>query len=64
VWAVAVGLVVLAAAIYGQVGRFDSLDFDDGEYVFTNPNVLAGLSWRGAGWALTAFHSANWHPVT
>jgi hypothetical protein len=32
VWAVAVGLVVLAAAIYRQVGRFDSLDSEQAWY--------------------------------
>ncbi len=63
-WAVAFGLAVLAAALYAQTGGFDSLDFDDGEYVYANPKVLAGLTWRGIAWALTAFHSANWHPLT
>ena len=28
------------------------------------PQVRAGLTWRGVKWAFTAYHSANWHPLT
>src|SRR6266545_231269 len=63
-WVVALGLTLLVAVVYAPSGNFDSLDFDDAEYVYANPNVLAGLTGSGIGWALTAFHSANWHPLT
>jgi Tfp pilus assembly protein PilF len=63
-WAVALVLAVLVAVVYAQSGRFDSLDFDDQEYVYRNPPVLRGLTAGGVAWALTAFHSANWHPLT
>ncbi len=63
-WVVAVGLVLLVGILYAPSGGFDSLDFDDAEYVYANPNVLGGLTRSGIGWALTAFHSANWHPLT
>ena len=63
-WAIGAGLVLLVAGIYGRSVGFDSVDFDDGEYVFANPNVLEGLSAKSVAWALTAFHSANWHPLT
>ena len=62
--AVALGLALLAAVIYAQTRSFESLDFDDQEYVYANENVLGGLSAHGIAWALTAFHSANWHPLT
>jgi hypothetical protein len=62
--AVALGLALLAAVIYAQTRTFESLDFDDQEYVYANENVLDGLSGHGIAWALTAFHSANWHPLT
>jgi Flp pilus assembly protein TadD len=32
--------------------------------VFTNPDVLKGLSWRGILWTLTAVEPSNWHPLT
>jgi protein O-mannosyl-transferase len=63
-WSVVFLLVLLVAAIYAQSVNFDSLDFDDQEYVYANPHVLDGLTGRGFVWALTAFHSANWHPLT
>ncbi len=63
-FALALGLALVVAALYGRTGAFASLDFDDQEYVFANPNVLAGLSGDGVAWAVTAFHGANWHPLT
>ena len=63
-WTIPSGLVLLVAAVYARTVHFASLDFDDGEYVFENPKVLGGLTARGVAWAMTAFHSANWHPLT
>jgi tetratricopeptide (TPR) repeat protein len=63
-WLVALVLALLVAVLYAQTGRFDSLDFDDQEYVYENGEVLDGLTGHGAAWAFTAFHSANWHPLT
>jgi tetratricopeptide (TPR) repeat protein len=37
---------------------------DDCCYVTGNPRVNAGLSWENAGWAFTAIHASNWHPLT
>ena len=63
-WVVPAALVLLVALLYARTGGFAWLNFDDGEYVFANPNVLAGLTAAGFRWAFTAFHSANWHPLT
>ena len=62
--AVALGLVALVAAVYGGVGGHAFLDYDDGEYVSENANVLAGLTPAGVAWAFTTGHAANWHPLT
>jgi tetratricopeptide (TPR) repeat protein len=62
---VGVALAVLTLASLGgvcQAGFID--DFDDDEYVSRNPDVLAGWTASGLGWALTSFHSYNWHPLT
>jgi Tfp pilus assembly protein PilF len=64
VGAVALALVAVAILIYARTARFESLDFDDGEYVFANPNVLSGFTASGVRWAFTAFYAANWHPLT
>lgn len=57
-------LVLAVAAIYGQMWRHEFLVFDDGEYIYRNPHVSSGLSAANFVWALTAYHSNNWHPVT
>lgn len=38
--------------------------YDDGDYVFDNPNVRAGLTLPGVAWAFTTNETANWHPLT
>lgn len=57
-------LTALVIAIYGQTIGFAFINFDDNQYVYENPFVLGGLSWPAVKWAFTAFHSANWHPLT
>jgi len=61
---VALGLAVLVLAVYWGSGRHGFVNLDDGEYVYENPHVAAGLTAGGVRWALTAFYAANWHPVT
>jgi protein O-mannosyl-transferase len=57
-------LVVATLAVYWPVAGFQFINFDDHDYVVENRHVLAGLTWRGLGWALTTGHTANWHPLT
>ncbi|HVE56103.1 MAG TPA: tetratricopeptide repeat protein [Pyrinomonadaceae bacterium] len=57
-------LSVLVLLIYWQTTRFGFINLDDNQYVYENPAVRSGLSWESLRWALTAFHSANWHPLT
>ena len=63
-WLIAVGLVAVCLAIYAQTFGFEFINIDDRAYIFENPAVLSGLNSRSMYWALTAFHSGNWHPVT
>src|SRR5438552_4076268 len=58
------GLAGLVALVFLQTGHFSFVNYDDGSYVFENPNIRAGLSWRGVVWAFTHIHSQNWHPLT
>jgi tetratricopeptide (TPR) repeat protein len=58
------GLILCIGAIYSQCADHDFIFFDDGSYIYDNPMVNRGLTADGASWALTAAHSANWHPVT
>ncbi|MBI4522617.1 MAG: glycosyltransferase family 39 protein [Deltaproteobacteria bacterium] len=61
---IALGLVILVIASYERVGRYGFVDFDDSEYIYENPQVRDGLTFRGVGWAFTTTHAANWHPLT
>jgi tetratricopeptide (TPR) repeat protein len=58
------GLVLLVALVFLQTGHFNFVNYDDGNYVFDNPNIRAGLTWHGIAWAFTHIHSQNWHPLT
>jgi hypothetical protein len=60
---VVVLLVAAVAVVYGRVAGFGFVDFDDPAYVFANPHVREGLSWRGIGWAFTTHQEANWTPL-
>ncbi len=59
--------VLLATSVlvaYAGVRQHDYVNFDDPEYVVQNRHVTSGLSAANVAWALTAVHSANWHPLT
>ena len=63
-WFIAFILVFGCVLIYFQVSGFQFINFDDNNYVYGNPHVLGGLTWENIKWAFTAFHAANWHPLT
>ncbi len=60
----AVVLAALVALVYAQVGGFDFVAYDDGDYVTQNPVVRRGLTLEGVAWAFTTLTAANWHPLT
>jgi len=51
-------------AVFGRVLGHQFLHFDDNEYIYDNPHVRTGLTLANVGWAMTAYHSNNWHPLT
>jgi tetratricopeptide (TPR) repeat protein len=57
-------LVLLTFAVFGQTLGFRFLNFDDPIYVYANPVVLQGLTWKGLGWAWTYAEIGHWHPLT
>ena len=57
-------LVAITVLIYVPSWRNNFIGFDDRDYVTANPILQSGLTWAGARWAFTTFHSANWHPLT
>ena len=50
--------------IYGQVGSFGFVDWDDGSYVTKNLYVQKGLSEEGFIYAFSTSYGGSWHPIT
>jgi tetratricopeptide (TPR) repeat protein len=61
---VSVGLLLLTLLAYVQLWDNDFVNLDDPTGIFQNPDVLGGLTTRGAQWAWTTFHTGNWIPLT
>jgi tetratricopeptide (TPR) repeat protein len=62
--AVCLVLAAITFAVFGQTLRYEFIDFDDNEYVYENPVVARGLTFKGIVWAFAHVHCANWHPLT
>ena len=62
--AVGIFLVIIVWTVFGQTIHHGFINYDDGIYVYQNPQVLAGLTWRGIRWAFTYLQIGHWHPVT
>ena len=56
-------LLLLVAAVYGQVANYDYVEYDDPRYIKAK-QVMEGLTGRGFVWSLTAWEFSNWHPLT
>jgi Tfp pilus assembly protein PilF len=57
-------LTVVTTAVFYQVYRHDFVDYDDGLYVYDNPNIQDGLTLKAVKWAFTTGRAGNWHPLT
>jgi len=62
--AIGFALILATFLVYGQVGRFDFIRFDDPAYVYLNPHVQAGLTWDSIKWSFTSVVAGNWAPLT
>lgn len=60
----AIALAGLTLLLFAPVFHNDFLNWDDQSYVTQNDYVLGGVTAKGAVWAFTESHSANWHPLT
>lgn len=60
------GLLLLTWAVFWRVGLNDFVNYDDPDYVTSNPIVQQGLTWPGIKWAFLNLHgqATYWHPVT
>ena len=59
--------IVLAAAtlaVFAQTSSFDFVNYDDPDYVTSNPHVRSGITPQSVAWAFTSTDAANWFPLT
>ena len=63
-WLICVLLIAATFAVFGRTVDFEFVNLDDGDYVFQNPNVIAGLTASGVAHAFTHGSLANWDPLT
>jgi protein O-mannosyl-transferase len=56
-------LVLLTAGIYSSVHRFGFVDYDDGEYITSNPHIQGGLSLSDLKQAFTTSRVGNYAPL-
>jgi protein O-mannosyl-transferase len=57
-------IILATLSVYLPVKDFDFVVYDDSTYVFNNPRVQGGLTFKNVLWSLTATEASNWHPLT
>ena len=57
-------LVLVTVGVYWPVHQHAFVNYDDPDYVTSNPRTQAGLTSESVQWAFTQSHSSNWHPLT
>jgi Tfp pilus assembly protein PilF len=57
-------LFLATLAAFWQVKNHDFINLDDEQYVTQNPNVRAGLTFKGVAWSFTTAYADFWHPLT
>lgn len=62
--ALCVAVVLATLAIYWPVRSFDFIDYDDIDFITSNPHVQKGITSDGIVWAFTDSSSDWWHPLT
>ena len=63
-WAICCFLVLLVAVIYGQVASFSFVGDGDSEFLYENPQVVAGITPSGVWWAMTSGPYGEWCPLS
>jgi len=61
---ICLALAAVTLAVFGQTLRYEFVNYDDDAYVYDNPAVTGGLTFRGIGAAFTHRSAENWDPLT
>ena len=63
-WLIAILLVLVTVALYWPAMRCGFVNFDDPDFVSSNPHIQGGLSWEGTKWAFRNTEQAvYWAPL-
>ena len=63
-------LFITAALVLGTLVAYEPVrhngfvTYDDGQYIYDNPQVTGGITQQSVKWALTQSYAVNWHPLT
>jgi len=57
-------LAIITAIVYWPAVGFDYVNYDDPQFISTNPHVLGGLTWENVRWAFGTGMDGNWIPLT
>lgn len=63
-WLLAAGLFLGTLLLFWRAVGHEFVNYDDPDYVTSNPHVQAGISAAGVRWALQSGEASNWHPLT
>jgi protein O-mannosyl-transferase len=61
---ICVGIIAGTFVAYEPIRRNGFVTYDDGHYIYDNPQITAGISWQSLGQAFTKPHFFMWHPLT
>ena len=57
-------LALLTLIVYAPVAWHEFINFDDDVFVYENPHIASGITWKSIVWAFTNAHEVNWIPLT
>ena len=57
-------LFLAVLLVFGQAVNHEFIVCDDEPYVYGNPHVVNGLTWKEVRWSITGDYAGNWHPLT
>ena len=61
---ICLALAAVTLTVYLPMLGHGFVNYDDPDYITSNPHVKAGLTWPGIVWAFQSSDASNWHPLT
>ena len=61
---IGLALAAITLLVYLPMLWHGFVNYDDPDYITSNPHVQAGLTWPGIVWAFQSGEASNWHPLT